>query len=393
MEHVLKLAILHVTICMLVNHAEVASAADCSSAPNCTSLRRQPCSERAVVPNACGDCLPGTFGAKGPMNTVCLSKVSCAAIHPGEDTCEYIPGAGQATPFIFPFGRCVCDDGTGRYWPTSPGKCAQVVVTMPLGSGYYEVQECTSRTCEPGTCTPLATWPPDTAQRANNVSFPCASKGDDSIQLVDDCEVITSRQTYATLCAHAGFAAISTVFDALGEAPVDCELAPRCPPSVLETTRMQQSCCFGTIWSNKMNPEGVVSDQAAPGFCPMVSQAGLAGGNDSNVSDAEAVSNSTVPYECLVRTIGPGWTGCACVDSNGQTVAGQTCTVSCEEPHCSLPRDGIRPVPIDWLSSEVSHQLLVDHGKLAGVSFARRHELCWLQTILVLCVACAVGFQ
>eukprot|EP00913_Durusdinium_trenchii_P004449 g4128.t1 len=53
--------------------------------PDCAALRRQPCSERAAVPNTCGACLPGTWGGDGPMNAVCLSRTACAAIYPGEE--------------------------------------------------------------------------------------------------------------------------------------------------------------------------------------------------------------------------------------------------------------------------------------------------------------------
>eukprot|EP00440_Ansanella_granifera_P052502 gb/GFBE01056928.1/.p1 GENE.gb/GFBE01056928.1/~~gb/GFBE01056928.1/.p1 ORF type:complete len:393 (+),score=47.60 gb/GFBE01056928.1/:1-1179(+) len=349
---------------------EVALAnVDCSKSPNCTQLRRQPCNVRGTIPNACGKCLPGAYGGRGPINTVCLSRSACAAIHPGEETCHHEPGAGKATPFIVPFERCVCDDGSGRYWPTAPGMCARVLVTFPAGSSYFEVQQCSTRTCDPASCTPLATWPPDLTHRANNISFSCEQMGDDAIQIYDDCNEVTRRQTPAALCNHAGFAATSTVFDALGQAPVDCELAPRCPASVLTTTRMQQSCCQGTLWSNKITSSGEVSDETAPGFCPMVfGQAGTAvADNTSNASN----STTTEPYECLVRTIAPGWTGCACMDADGFTHSGRTCTVTCEEPLCGLSEGGIRPVPIAWLSSEVKHTLLIDHAK-TGISSAER---------------------
>mmetsp|Transcript_43744 Transcript_43744/g.81623 ORF Transcript_43744/g.81623 Transcript_43744/m.81623 type:complete len:411 (+) Transcript_43744:38-1270(+) len=335
---------------------------DCSRSPDCSLLRRQPCSERGSISNACGDCLPGTWGGPGPLNTACLSAQSCAAVYPGEDTCNFVPDDGMAVPFIFPFGRCVCDVGDGRLWPTAPGRCAKVSLHLERGLGQYEVSQCSSRTCEPGSCTPLALWTPALAQTMENISLPCQTSGADAVQLLDDCSLITSRLTPSALCGHSGFTATSTIFDALGDTPVDCELGPSCPASVLDTTRLAQSCCFGTLWSHKLDTNGQDVGEPAPGFCQMVWEAAKNGSNAS-----------AKPSECTVKTSGPGWTGCACLDDRGFLQEGKTCSVSCEMPGCDLPPDGIRPVPSSWMSSEVFPDLVLDHATLA--SWARPRAL------------------
>ncbi|CAE7887165.1 unnamed protein product [Symbiodinium microadriaticum] len=346
------------TLVVLCVGSELATAnelVDCSRSPDCSALRRQPCSERGSVSNACGDCLPGTWGGLGPLNTVCLSKTACAVIYSGEDTCDYGPESDMSIPFISPFGRCVCDRGDGLLWPTAPGMCAQVTLRLANGLGQYEVQQCSSRTCEAATCTPLALWSPVLTQTSRNASFTCQSTGEDAVQLLDDCTALTSRLSPSSLCGHAGFTATSTVFDASGEAPVDCELGPSCPESVLDT-RLEQSCCFGTLWSLKLDSAGQVTGDVAPGFCQMVWEAEA---NGSNASDAV---QSFSPAECIVKAAAPGWRGCACLDSRGYLQAGKTCTVKCEEPACNLPPGGIRPVPSAWVTSEVNPDLLPDHA-------------------------------
>ncbi|CAJ1363907.1 unnamed protein product [Effrenium voratum] len=381
--HTKELAVL--SCCWGFSTAE--ALVDCSRSPNCTALRRQPCSERGSIANACGHCLPGTQGGDGPMNTVCLSKTACSAIYPGEDTCNFAASNGVGVPFPVPFGRCVCDDGSGRFWPTAPGKCARVVIKFAAGIGEYEVQQC-SRGCDDAatfvclfdwmrlaeaTCAPLALWPPNISQsHYNDVLFQCKLAGEDSVQLLDNCDDVTSQLTPSSFCGHTGFTATSSIYDALGDLPVDCELAPRCPASVLETTRLEQSCCFGTPWSMKLDSLGQELDQSASGFCQMVMQADL---NESN-------SSVTSSFDCLVKTSAPGWSGCACLDSSGFLQAGRTCTVKCEQPDCNLPEDGIRPVPTGWLSSEVDPSLLVDHGKL--VSSAANHRHLWPLLLLIL---------
>mmetsp|Transcript_92985 Transcript_92985/g.165358 ORF Transcript_92985/g.165358 Transcript_92985/m.165358 type:complete len:398 (-) Transcript_92985:194-1387(-) len=343
------------------------AGAICRRSPNCTALRREPCNTRGLVDNVCGPCLPDAYGGSSSQNTVCLSKNACGAIHASEENCKHLPGSGKTYPFILPFGRCLCDDGTGRFWPTAPGKCAQITVIYPTGSGQYEVQMCTSTTCEPETCSPLATWEHVLDQTAENLSFPCTRKGEDSIQLLDDCEELTRRQTASALCGHAGFEAVGTVFDSLGTYPLDCELAPRCPASVLPS-RLQESCCEGNLWSRQMVEAGEAAE-VAPGFCRMVRPAvEVDDGNGSNGSN----TTTPEPYSCLVRTNNPGWTGCACVDEYGQTQVGQTCTLTCEEPGCRLPAEGIPPVPTAWQSTEVIPQLFPD---LTVMSFGIRSSL------------------
>eukprot|EP00442_Polarella_glacialis_P027398 CAMPEP_0115048688 /NCGR_PEP_ID=MMETSP0227-20121206/733_1 /TAXON_ID=89957 /ORGANISM="Polarella glacialis, Strain CCMP 1383" /LENGTH=410 /DNA_ID=CAMNT_0002432191 /DNA_START=78 /DNA_END=1310 /DNA_ORIENTATION=- len=385
-------------LCFSVAPQRTLAKVNCSSSPDCAQLRREPCSVEGIVPNACGNCLLGTFGGLGPTNTVCMSSVSCAAILPGEDTCIYAAGSGQGTPFIIPFGRCVCDDGNGRYWPTSAGKCAQVAITLSTGAGLFEVQQCSTTTCEPASCQPLATWAPGRYPivSKDNVSFNCKASGEDQIMLMDDCEPILSRQTLSALCGHAGFVATSGVFDALGNAPVDCVLASSCPASVLVNSRMQQSCCTGTMWSNTVLANGQVSDKQAPGFCPMVigkaNEAAAAAaaatrspGNKSNVTTT--AGPSPVPYECLVRTIAAGWTGCSCMDSAGFADVGLSCSVTCEPPLCPLPAGGIPPVPQIWKSSEISAQLFPGDGAVLAKATAALPLPAPLRSVALLLVA------
>ncbi|CAE7411821.1 unnamed protein product [Symbiodinium pilosum] len=367
-----------VVLCFSGKLAGASGLVDCSRSPDCSVLRRQPCSERGSISNACGDCLPGTWGGPGPLNTVCLSKEACAVIYSGEDTCDYVPNNGMSVPFIFPFGRCVCDPGDGLLWPTAPGKCAQVSLRLANGLGQYEVQQCTSRTCAAGTCTPLAVWSPVLTQTVQNASFPCQTTGEDSIQLLDNCHDVTNKLSPSSLCGHAGFTATSTVFDALGDTPVDCELGPSCPASVLDRTRLAQSCCFGTLWSLKVDDAGQDTGEAAPGFCHMVWQAQTMAANDTN-SSGESFS----PTECMVKTAAPGWTGCACLDSRGYLEVGKTCTVKCEEPACRLPEGGIRPVPSAWVTSPVIPDLVPDHAALATSRAVPRICHCvWMLPIL-----------
>eukprot|EP00438_Fugacium_kawagutii_P003345 Skav236153 [mRNA] locus=scaffold436:64532:65473:- [translate_table: standard] len=287
------------------------------------------------------------------MNTVCLSKTSCGAIFPGEETCSMVPVGDVSVPFLLPFGRCVCDDGTGALWPTAPGLCGQVFIKFPNGIGIYEVQQCTSRTCDQASCTTMASWMPDTTQTVENVSFQCVTEGVDSIQLLDSCDLITDQLPPTALCGHVGFVATSTIWTALGDAPVDCELSPSCPQSVLETTRPSQSCCFGTHWSLQLNDQGEQTNATAPGFCPMVHL--LAGDDIEN-------SSSNRSFDCIVTSSARGWTGCACLDDRGYPMAGWTCTATCEKPGCDLPPTGISPVPTEWLTSQVASSLLVDQG-------------------------------
>lgn len=310
---------------------------NCSASPNCKSLRRQPCDVTGAVPNSCGDCLPGTFGGIGPSNAVCLSNVSCGVIYAGEDSCTYLPGSGQSTPFIIPLKRCVCDDG-GVHWPTAPGRCARVVVKSPSNAGQFEVQQCTSRTCDPASCSPLATWDPVIyPQLVNTSAFPCRQQGFDSIEVTDDCTAIIGRQTLSALCGRLGMEPTSDVFSATGENMVDCTLAPRCPASVLESTRLAESCCEGTLWSRVVSRNGQETVTQAPGFC--------------RILPSSTVGSPSPP--CHVGTNGPGWKGCACLDSRGFPDVSRTCTLSCVAPLCPLPQGGVPPVRAAWVTSQV----------------------------------------
>lgn len=368
--------VLCTALCLACRFGEVGALVDCSRSPDCAALRRQSCSERAAVPNTCGACLPGTWGGDGPMNAVCLSRTACAAIYPGEESCKLAPAGDLSVPFLIPFGRCVCDDGSGRLWPSGPGMCARVFIKFPTGIGLYEVQQCSSR-CDAATCTTLAIWSPNLTQTSSNTSFPCVAEGVDSVQLMDDCLEMTDQLPASAMCGHVGFTATSTIFDALGDAPVDCELAPSCPASVLETTRLEQSCCFGTHWSLKLDANGEATNETAPGFCQMVAHS------------SEANGSSNEQFECIVKTAAPGWNGCACLDTRGFNRAGHTCTTACEAPGCNLPPDGIRPVPSAWLSSEVIGSLLIDHGKLASAIALPLSSVRWTISLLLV-VFCSI---
>jgi len=135
--------------------------------------------------------------------------------------------------------------------------------------------------------------------------------------------------TDASLCGHPGFKA-SRVVEATDHA-VNCELAPHCPASVLGTTRLEESCCEGTLYSRAVTEQGR-SELPAPGFCSI----GLAAGE-----------------VCSVATVGPGWKGCACLDRHGLPRDNRQCTVECVQPGCVTPRGGIPRTPEAWLTSAV----------------------------------------
>eukprot|EP00933_Yihiella_yeosuensis_P051222 TRINITY_DN49094_c0_g1_i1.p1 TRINITY_DN49094_c0_g1~~TRINITY_DN49094_c0_g1_i1.p1 ORF type:complete len:454 (+),score=36.91 TRINITY_DN49094_c0_g1_i1:86-1363(+) len=382
--------LMRVTLGLLAWAPQTAFAAmnNCTASPNCAAMRRKPCDLQGIIPNVCGDCLPGTFGGKGPRNTVCLSNESCAAIFPGEETCVHLAGSGQGRPFIVPFSRrCVCDDGSGLQWPTAPGMCAKLRIKLPIASALIEVLKCNTRTCQDDSCVPIATYNPvNYVEPFYGQNFSCRKQGEDHIQLQDNCAEFTRRQPNSALCGHAGFQATSTVFGALGLAPVDCELAPKCPQSVLQGTRQAESCCKGTMWSRQIQRVGEEAAPQAPGFCFMVQKQAASVSSGGNVSNSSNVSTTPAPtpapYECLVRTSAPGWTGCSCLDAFGFTDADKMCSLTCEPPHCQLPAGGIRPVPPDWVSTQVPSVLY------PAISHSSRGSCCHWYVLLFWLLAC-----
>jgi len=297
----------------------------CQQAPNCTAGNRAACSIWAAFPNVCSECQTGAHGISGRGNAACLAPNSCAAIFPGQEACSSSLGTTPAAPFIVPFGRCACDDGTGLMWKTAPGMCAQVFVSL---SGLYTLQKCSSRTCEPASCSTLTTWSPQ--RIGQQVPFECRRQGSDSMILSDRCkQTDTGPYTDSSLCGHPGFVA-SRVVEAKDHA-LNCVLAPQCPGSVLGDTRLAESCCKGTLYSRTVTEQGM-TEQAAPGFCSI----GLAAGE-----------------VCTVATTGPGWRGCSCLNSNGHPRTDRQCTVECSTPGCQTPQGGIPRTPEAWLTSAV----------------------------------------
>jgi hypothetical protein len=61
------------TLYLSVNSvSSIINAQNCSSAPNCTALNRQPC---LSLPNTCGSCFSDYIGVVGDSNTLCSSTV------------------------------------------------------------------------------------------------------------------------------------------------------------------------------------------------------------------------------------------------------------------------------------------------------------------------------
>jgi len=319
----------------VVAPSPTAALHDCSHTPNCTERRRLPCDPAGEAASCCGDCVDGAHGANGPMNSVCLSNASCVAVFPGQDGCPSATGSGTHTPFLVPFGACSCDDGEGRLWPTARGMCAMVEVTMRKGVGLFVLRQCRGPTCEPASCTHLATWWP-----SEYPSFSCRKRGTDSFVLSDDCAVETVTlpgDARSSLCGHPGFIADpkETVPDGKFHA-VRCELAPKCPASVLGFTRPEESCCVGHPYTYPITEWGINKEISAPGFCSRDFYGDELG--------------------CAVRTVGPGWSGCACIDRDGSPLGNRVCTIDCRPPGCQLPDNGIRPTPKEWLTSQLPNQ-------------------------------------
>lgn len=134
--------------------------ADCTLSPtNCAEYRRWNCDVSAGVPNVCGACKPGNFGGNVPMNTHCLSNASCALVYSDQKGCPGDTSSSPRLPFIVPMQRCVCDVN-GDYWPTAPGSCAKLKVTMPDGSSLFTLLRCSTTACEDSSCVELMSWAP-----------------------------------------------------------------------------------------------------------------------------------------------------------------------------------------------------------------------------------------
>lgn len=340
---------------------------ECSEGLNCSARRRKPCDNFGIAANACGDCVEGSHGGKGPANTVCLANKSCVLVFPGQDGCPSTSGNGPDTPFVVPFGECQCDVD-GKAWPTAPNQCARVIVVKAEGTGLFQLQQCTSPRCEPETCSFLAEWSP------MEEAFKCRQQGADSMLLSDGCSDLPSAlptSAKSALCLHPGLVAMKDQMATAWDSST-CELAPRCPESVLDETRLDQTCCTGNRLSNPLTEWGPNTAEQAPGFCTLAAAAASAALTPGSGGGSASGSGK---FGCNVISSAPGWRGCACLDANGLPDAQRTCTVECEPPDCPLPEKGIRSTPQTWLTSEVPEHLLPpDRTKLLqGVAAGHRH--------------------
>lgn len=220
-------------------------------------------------------------------------------------------------------------------WPTAPGMCAYLEVAYRKGSGMFSLKQCRSSTCEPEACTQLASWSP------LQETFTCAQRGTDSFMLSDGCQVdggVLPEKTMSALCPHPGMLAkLEPGLDV--SYPIRCELAPRCPESVLGTISLEETCCLGYSYSHPLTEWGRNEEIPAPGFCSK-QQTGIKG-----------------QFGCNVRTKAAGWRGCACLDDHGLPEGDSVCTVECIPPACPLPDIGILPTPEKWLTSQVPAQM------------------------------------
>eukprot|EP00928_Gymnodinium_smaydae_P083343 TRINITY_DN6657_c1_g1_i1.p1 TRINITY_DN6657_c1_g1~~TRINITY_DN6657_c1_g1_i1.p1 ORF type:complete len:398 (+),score=74.26 TRINITY_DN6657_c1_g1_i1:75-1268(+) len=322
---------------------------DCSKAPNCTALGRLPCNPAnpEKVDNACGNCMMAMHGGVGPANTQCLKELSCGMLYAGQNDCGASAG-GATIPFLVPFDKCVCDRN-GQFWNTAPDRCAIMKTHLPNGTGIFRMYMCpTLADCATPerSCSVLADWKP------KELPYPCHAKGPDSFSLSNGCELkdnATQRLLpFSAWCEHAGMVAKARDIPKGGvpTLPLQCELAPRCPESVLGTSRLEQSCCAGNEYSHTLGEWGGKTGEAAPGFCRNAPRHDSRTGNP-NASD----------LSCPVQTAALGWTGCACLDDRGLPYDDFVCSVDCVPPLCPLPPDGIAPTPTRWLTSLVPLQL------------------------------------
>lgn len=349
----LHVNVLVVLLLALPSTRPAAGLVECGAAPNCSDGLRMPCNPNGVPPmtvdNVCGNCVSGNHGGAGPSNTKCLTNQSCVLVYPGQTGCPE-EGSSASVPFPVPFNRCQCDRD-GLWWPTAANQCGIAVVTDPTGSGFFSLFQCPDSTCTLEKCVEVAVWSPMLA------TFPCQTVGADSFALSDSCTGLRgadgSRAPLSAFCGHNGVVA-KAADDGVTVPllPIDCELAPQCPYSVLSTSRggggdrLEQSCCTGNPDSFIESEKGLSTREQAPAFC-----AGVATGGGTNVlATADSVAG------CPVRTSAPGWKGCACVDDRGLVSGNRVCTVECIPPACPLPEDGVIPAtPEQWLTSKVPH--------------------------------------
>lgn len=293
------------------------------------------------------------------MNTHCLSNASCALVYSDQKGCPGDTSSSPRLPFIVPMQRCVCDVN-GDYWPTAPGSCAKLKVTMPDGSSLFTLLRCSTTACEDSSCVELMSWAPQ------EYPFTCKSYGTDSFVIRDVCTATQGTAAskggapMGALCGHPGEIPRPVTRESPLTFPVTCDLAPKCPESVLGDTRLEQTCCFGTELSHPLQQGGAPNTKLqAPGFCqPPIPT------TDPNASE--------VKTDCLVRSSAPGWKGCACLSEYGYPRPDRVCTVSCEPPHCPLPRSGIPDTPPKWQTSTVPKQRMVTYPSVGAVSGTER---------------------
>lgn len=197
-----------------------------------------------------------------------------------------------------------------------------------------------------------------TADPSSAVPFPCQKRGSDSFVLSDDCsrldDFLPGSKPYDGLCGHPGLLARPHEMGTVIDHHRDCELAPACPANVLGDTKLGISCCDGTQYSYELASWGKNLKKRAPGFCSVENKIK----SILNAKPQEIQELRQNNKGCLVRTEGPGWQGCACMDDKGLPDRRLICTISCQKPDCALPDNGIAPTPESWRTSEVPPHLI-----------------------------------
>lgn len=248
---------------------------------------------------------------------------------------------------------------------------------MPYGTGYFSVFKCDNPNCTKESCRLLTRWSPSLSY---SPSYTCLSESEDSVLLSDGCDVRDPRTNLPmpmnVWCSHTGTVAQSIGFTTGSlalELPLDCELAPMCPESVLADSRLAQSCCYGSEHSHPYEEYGVNREEKAQPFCFNVS--GTAVYFNGTISGGECVEGAVI-------TSAPGWRGCACLDPYGYR--GKVCTVDCKPPDCPMPKAGIKPTPDKWLTSVVSNQLQPGGQGIASTGSASLTMAVALQRVALL---------
>jgi hypothetical protein len=113
----------------------VINKADCSKAPNCTSLNRSPCQ---VTTHTCGSCFDNYNGDVGDANTLCLDKASLLAAV-SSSTSESVIQKQCLDPLCSGKGTCqYTNSDTGKYLSicnVGTSNCAAVCVCFDGYSG------------------------------------------------------------------------------------------------------------------------------------------------------------------------------------------------------------------------------------------------------------------